>query len=89
LSANGLEGYAQRARSFPQIYPQGAGSCTREKLSITYQQFCGKQNQLQTQLIPAGFAGYQHPEADQEFESNKRRWDQTAPELVNNLCTHK
>jgi hypothetical protein len=89
LSANGLEGYAQRVRSFPQIYSQGASSCTREKLSITYQQFCGKQNQLQRQLFPAGFAGYQHPGADQESESNKGRWDQTAPELVNNLCTRE
>jgi hypothetical protein len=69
LLLNGLEGYAQRAGSSPHIYQQNAGSHIRQKLSITYQQFCGKQNQLQRQLFSAGFRGYQHSEADQESES--------------------
>jgi large subunit ribosomal protein L34 len=74
LSANGLEGYAQRVRSCPPIYAHATGLRARKKLSISYQQFCGKQNQPQQQLFSAGFAGYQHPEAEQEPESNETRW---------------
>ena len=61
-------------RSCPQIYPQSVGSSARQKLSISYQHFCGKQNQSEREIFSAGFVGYQHPEADQESGSNEARW---------------
>jgi hypothetical protein len=69
LSAKGLEGYAQHPPCYPQNYQQGAGITPTGKLSITYQQFCGKQKRLKREMFSASFAGYQHPEEEQGPES--------------------